>query len=178
MISLMAAYGLKELLVPFVNVSRRKDETRGRRRKRILFGVSRELGLIFVIFIFLGILPTIWGTADASLRPTSLASSGVPALFGDAYPPDWMQALSWMKDNLPDDAVVQGTLSRRLEIAAAPGEYEPASFVVSAARSIDALAVRAADLKGDGVCGILLGAGTRQRSYSDSARPTCNSSVT
>ena len=105
-ISLMAAYGLNELLVPFVSVSRRKDETRGRRRKRVLSGVSRELGLIFVVFIFLGILPTIWGTADASLRPTSLAASGVPALFGDAYPPDWMQALSWMKDNLPDDAVV------------------------------------------------------------------------
>ena len=105
-ISLMAAYGLKELLVPFASVSRRKDETRGRRRKRVWSGVSRELGLIFVVFIFLGILPTIWGTADASLRPTSLAASGVPALFGDAYPPDWMQALSWMKDNLPDDAVV------------------------------------------------------------------------
>jgi asparagine N-glycosylation enzyme membrane subunit Stt3 len=104
--SLMAGYGLKELLVPFVQISRQREETRGRRRGRTWFGMTRELGIIFVIFIFIGILPTIWGTADASLRPTSLASSGVPALFGDRYPQDWMQALSWMKDNLPDDAVV------------------------------------------------------------------------
>jgi dolichyl-diphosphooligosaccharide--protein glycosyltransferase len=104
--SLMAAYGLKELLAPFVEISRQKDEARGRRRRRAWLGVSRELGMIFAIFIFLGILPTIWGTADASLRPTSLASSGIPALFGDRYPQDWMQTLSWMKDNLPDDAVV------------------------------------------------------------------------
>ena len=104
--SLMAAYGLKELLTPFVQISRQREETRGRRRRKTWFGMSRELGIIFVVLIFIGILPTIWGTADASLRPTSLASSGVPALFGDRYPQDWMQALSWMKDNLPDDAVV------------------------------------------------------------------------
>jgi dolichyl-diphosphooligosaccharide--protein glycosyltransferase len=104
--SLMAAYGLHGLIAPFVQITRQREETKGRRRRRTRFGVSKELGIIFMIFIFVGILPTIWGTADSSLRPTSLASSGISALFGDRYPSDWMQALSWMKDNLPDDSVV------------------------------------------------------------------------
>ena len=105
-VSLMAAYGLKGLVAPFIEIYRQRGEARGRRRRRVWSGVSRELGLIFVVFLFIGIMPTIWGTADSSLRPTSLASSGITVFFGDRYPQDWMQAFSWMRDNLPEDAVV------------------------------------------------------------------------
>lgn len=104
--SLMAAYGLNGLLTSFFGVWNQREEVRGRRRRRTWFGMSRELALVFVFILFVGLIPTIFGTADAALRPTSLSSSGVPALFGDRYPRDWMQALSWMRSNLPDDAVV------------------------------------------------------------------------
>jgi dolichyl-diphosphooligosaccharide--protein glycosyltransferase len=105
-VSLMAAYGLTELLTPFVALSRRKAVT-GRRRRRVVWqGVSRELSVVFTLFILVAALPTVWSTARGSNRPTSMASSGVPALFGDRYPQDWLQALNWMKDNLADDAVV------------------------------------------------------------------------
>ncbi|MGD2142014.1 MAG: STT3 domain-containing protein, partial [Candidatus Bathyarchaeota archaeon] len=105
-VSVMAAYGVTGLLTPFVSASRVREE-RGRRRRRVArLGVSKELALVFTVFILVGLLPTIWGTADASLRPTALASSGVPALLGERYPQDWLQALSWMRDNLPDEAVV------------------------------------------------------------------------
>jgi dolichyl-diphosphooligosaccharide--protein glycosyltransferase len=105
-VSLMAAFGLTELLAPFVARTKRKTAT-GRRRKKIVWqGISKELSIIFVLFILIAILPTIWSTAKSSNRPTSMASSSVPALFGDGYPQDWLQALNWMKDNLADDAVV------------------------------------------------------------------------
>jgi dolichyl-diphosphooligosaccharide--protein glycosyltransferase len=105
-VSLMAAYGLTELLAPFVVLSRKKAVT-GRRRRRVVWqGVSRELSVVFTLFILVAILPTVWSTARGSNRPTSMASSSVPALFGDRYPQDWLQALNWMKDNLADDAVV------------------------------------------------------------------------
>jgi len=102
----MAAFGLTELLKPFVALSKRKTDTGRRRRKIVWQGMSRELSIVFTLFILVAILPTIWSTAGSSNRPTSMASSSVPALFGDRYPQDWLQALNWMRDNLADDAVV------------------------------------------------------------------------
>jgi len=104
-VSILAAFGLTELLNPFVSLSRRREEGR-RRRRRAWLGLSRELSMVFAVFIMIGLMPTIWGTAESSIRPTSLASSGTPALMGGQYPRDWMQALSWMKENLAEDAVV------------------------------------------------------------------------
>ncbi|MEE8354716.1 MAG: STT3 domain-containing protein, partial [Candidatus Bathyarchaeia archaeon] len=105
-VSLMAAFGLTELLKPFVALSKKRAVTGRRRRKIVWQGMSRELSIVFTLFILVAILPTIWGTAASSNRPTSMASSSVPALFGDRYPQDWLQALNWMRDNLADDAVV------------------------------------------------------------------------
>ena len=51
---------------------------------------------------------------------------------------------------LSNSRYVPGKPSRALSIAAARGEYEPASFVVSAIAAIDALTVEVSDLRGDG----------------------------
>jgi len=102
--SLMAAYGLKELLTPFVSIMSRKAERR--RRRRTVFGLSREMGAVFTLFILIATLPNVWNAASTAYIPTTLATSGVPVMLGGAYPQDWLQALAWMRDNLPDDAVV------------------------------------------------------------------------
>jgi|TARA_B100001971_G_C18254230_1_gene580685 dolichyl-diphosphooligosaccharide--protein glycosyltransferase len=105
-VGLMAAFGLTELLKPFVALSKRKA-VKGRRRRKVIWkGLNRELSIIFALFMLLAIMPTIWGTSEISIRPTSMASSSVPALFGDRYPQDWLQTLNWMRDNLADNAVV------------------------------------------------------------------------
>lgn len=104
--SLMAAYGLTELLTPFVSAVSRSAERRPRRRRRVVFGVSREMGIIFTIFILIASLPTIWSAASSADRPTSLASSSIGGTIGGQYPHDWLQALVWMRDNTPEDAVV------------------------------------------------------------------------
>ena len=103
--SLMAAYGLKELLTPFVSATLRRTDRRARRRRGV-FGVSREMGGIFTVFILVATLPTVWNAADSAYRPTLLAGSVVPVVIDGEYPQDWLQALAWMRDNLPDDAVV------------------------------------------------------------------------
>ena len=103
--SLMAAYGLKELLTPFVSATSRRADRRAKRR-RAVFGISREMGAIFTVIILVATLPTVWSAADSAYRPTTLAYSNVPFAIGGSYPQDWLQALAWMKENLPDDAVV------------------------------------------------------------------------
>ncbi len=49
---------------------------------------------------------------------------------------------------LPRSDVTSGQISRELNIVACRGEYEPASFVVTAGTKIDGLQLRADDLKG------------------------------
>jgi dolichyl-diphosphooligosaccharide--protein glycosyltransferase len=104
-VCLMAALGIKELLIPFIQISRQKTDDRRRRRKGVYI-ISREFALIFTILVFAVTIPIIWGTAEASIRPTSLASSNIPGTVRGKYPQDWIQALSWMRDNLPEDAIV------------------------------------------------------------------------
>jgi len=103
--SLMAAYGLKELLTPFFSLMTRWTERR-KRRSRHMFGVTREMGVVFTAIIFVSTLPMVWSAASSAYRPTSLAYSAIPVSIGGSYPQDWLQALSWMRNNLPDDAIV------------------------------------------------------------------------
>ena len=104
--ALMASYGLKELMTPFIGAAGRREEARRARRRRAAFGMSKEMALVFSVFIFVASMPIFWGTAESANVPTQLAYSSVPALLGGSFPQDWLQALSWMRDNLPDDAIV------------------------------------------------------------------------
>ncbi|MDH5199599.1 MAG: glycosyltransferase family 39 protein [Candidatus Bathyarchaeota archaeon] len=104
--AVMASFGLKELLAPFVNLSRGKRGDRRERRRRTVFGVSREFALLFSLFIFVAALPTFWSTAESSNAPTQLSCSSVYGILAGDFPKDWLQALQWMRDNLRDDAIV------------------------------------------------------------------------
>jgi dolichyl-diphosphooligosaccharide--protein glycosyltransferase len=101
-VSLMGAYGLKELLSPFLARGPRQVERRLRRRR---MGLSREMGLIFAAVIFASILPTVWGAASLSNSPMNIGVT-VPVRLSRGYPQDWLQALVWMRDNLPEDSIV------------------------------------------------------------------------
>jgi len=105
-VSLMGAIGLTGVMKSFVVITAQREPDRRRRRRGPVLGVSRELGVIFTILILLATLPSIWNAAGVAARPNSLASSGIPVMFGNDYPKDWMQALEWMRDNLTDDSVV------------------------------------------------------------------------
>ena len=105
--SFMAAIGLKELITPIMKVIVPIVDPRRVRRRGTTQRISRELAVLFSIFIFAAYIPTLMTTAQSSSGPTALASSAFPGRFVDyGYPKDWLQALTWMGDNLPDDAVV------------------------------------------------------------------------
>jgi len=101
-VALLASYGLVELLTPHIQLAMGW----GRERRRRVMGVGREASMLFIAFILIATLPTIWKAASTSYRPGTFASSSVPVQIGGEYPQDWPQALTWMKDNLPEDAIV------------------------------------------------------------------------
>ena len=105
--SLMASYGLVELVRPFMEVILGVSARETRRRRRLLPRMSPELGGVFLITLFLISTPTIVSSVRAAYSPGSLACSGVPAqLGGGGYPQDWVEALTWMRNNLDGDTVV------------------------------------------------------------------------
>ncbi|MGB9622493.1 MAG: STT3 domain-containing protein, partial [Candidatus Bathyarchaeia archaeon] len=101
---IMAAYGVKELLSPFMVIASQKSADRLVRRRRV-FGLGRGSGILFIIIILAALLPSVWSAADNLKTPSTMAAT-IPVLIGGNYPQDWLQALNWMKDNLPEDAVV------------------------------------------------------------------------
>lgn len=101
---IMAAYGVKELLNPFMVIASQKSADRRIRRRKV-FGLGRGSGVVFTAMIFMAMLPTVWSTADSLKTPSTMAAT-IPVLIGGSYPQDWLQALNWMSDNLPENAVV------------------------------------------------------------------------
>ena len=99
-VNLMAAYGLTKILMAFREALTQKTLTR-RSKKIEISGISKEIAAIFTVFILLTTFPIVWSTNDTANAPTALQTSGTNYLIQD-----WLQALNWMKDNVPEDALV------------------------------------------------------------------------
>ncbi len=105
--SLMAAYGLVELSKPFMEITLEGFRVPEARRRRLRPRMSPELGGAFLITLFLISAPTVVNSVKSAYTPGSLACSGVPArLSGGGYPQDWIEALTWIRNNLNSDNVV------------------------------------------------------------------------
>jgi asparagine N-glycosylation enzyme membrane subunit Stt3 len=102
----MAAYGLVELVKPFMETVFGSRPLESRRR-RLMPKTSPELGVVFLIVLFLITTPTIVDAVGRAYSPGQLAMSGVPAkLSTGIYPQDWIEALTWIRNNLDSKTVV------------------------------------------------------------------------
>jgi len=105
--SLMAAYGLVELARPFMGILFGGPKPLESRRRRLMPRTSPEVGAVFLIALLLISTPTVFYSVEAAYSPGSLAMSAVPAqLAGGGYPQDWIEALTWIKNNLDSKTVV------------------------------------------------------------------------
>ena len=74
-----------------------------RRKLRFTSRVSREFSLGILLIIMILVVPTFINAVQSAYTPTTIASASLPVR---AAVPDWLQALSWMSNNLPHSSVV------------------------------------------------------------------------
>jgi len=74
-----------------------------RRKMRFTSRVSREFSLGILLIILILVVPTFINAVQSAYTPTTIASASLPVR--GAYP-DWLQALTWMNNNLPSTSVV------------------------------------------------------------------------
>jgi dolichyl-diphosphooligosaccharide--protein glycosyltransferase len=74
-----------------------------RRKLRFTSKVSREFSLGILLIIMILVVPTFINAVQSAYTPTTIASASLPVR---AAVPDWLEALSWMSNNLPHSSVV------------------------------------------------------------------------
>ncbi len=74
-----------------------------RRKLRFTSRVSREFSLGILLIIIVLVVPTFINAVQSAYTPTTIASASLPVR---AAVPDWLEALSWMSNNLPHSSVV------------------------------------------------------------------------
>src|SRR5436309_4355303 len=74
-----------------------------RRKLRFTSRVSREFSLGILLIIMILVVPTFINAVQSAYTPTTIASASLPVR---GYYPDWIQALTWMNNNLPSTSVV------------------------------------------------------------------------
>src|SRR2546421_7842289 len=74
-----------------------------RRKLRFTSRVSREFSLGILLIILVLVVPTFINAVQSAYTPTTIASASLPVR---QAVPDWLEALSWMNNNLPHSSVV------------------------------------------------------------------------
>jgi hypothetical protein len=102
-IALLAAITINELATPAVDIIK---ETVIFPKKRIRFTsrVGREFGVAILLVLLLIISPTFSNAVRAGYSPPTIVTSSLPTV--QQNPQDWLEALTWMKDNTDVNSVV------------------------------------------------------------------------
>jgi len=99
--AILGALAIVEIVRPFSSIMLQRSVSR--RRQRLTPRLGKGFGALLIIAIFALTLLPLGRGVDSAYAPTTLAASSVPSRQQIG---DWMQALQWMKENMPEDAVV------------------------------------------------------------------------
>lgn len=102
---LIGGYGLVSAVSPFL-MDQTPASSRTARRRKMVYGVSKPLVLVFAGFLLIAMIPNVYSAIDSADGPTQLASSSISVKINGEYAKDWPEALEWMKTNITDDAIV------------------------------------------------------------------------
>ena len=101
-ISILAAITVVELGKPAMDIIQ-QSVIFSRRKLRFQSRVSREFSLGILLIILVLVVPTFVNAVQSGYSPVTIAASSLPVR---AFVPDWLEALSWMNNNLPSTSVV------------------------------------------------------------------------
>jgi len=99
----LGSLAIVEALKPFMDIAKERPFTRRRVRFAPVRPVGKGFSLSFAIVLFLLLSLTLVRGVEAGYMPTTIACSSMPVR---ANVDDWQEALGWMRENLPSDAVV------------------------------------------------------------------------
>jgi len=99
----LGSLAIVEALKPFMDIAMERPFTRRRVRFAPVRPVGKGFSLSFAIVLFLLLSLTLVKGVEAGYMPTTIASSSMPMR---ANIDDWQEALGWMRESLPSDAVV------------------------------------------------------------------------
>jgi len=99
----LGSLAIVEVVKPFLDIAMERSFTRRRVRFARVRPVGKGFSLSFVIFLFLLLSLTLVRGAESGYMPTTMASSSLPVRMNFD---DWQEALTWMRESLPSDAVV------------------------------------------------------------------------
>ena len=107
-LAILGGVTMVELCKPSVDILR-EAVIFPRRKMRFTARVSREFGVAILLVLILIIIPTFARTTQEAYSPVTIATSSFPASPKEGEEQnyqDWLETLSWMRENLPRDAVV------------------------------------------------------------------------
>jgi hypothetical protein len=102
-IALLAAIAVTQIATPAMDIIR-EQVIFPKRKTRLTTKVGKEFGVAIMFVLLLIITPTFIGAVQSAYVPATIVTSSLPVVSNP--PGDWLEALTWMKDNLPNNAVV------------------------------------------------------------------------
>ncbi len=105
---LLAAIGTVELGKPAVDIVR-EAVIYPKRKTRVISRIGREFGVAIFLILLMVLIPTFWTAVRGSYQPATIVTSSIPTAPGagnELKYADWLEALSWMRENTPPGSVV------------------------------------------------------------------------
>jgi dolichyl-diphosphooligosaccharide--protein glycosyltransferase len=105
---LLAAIGTVELGKPAVDIVR-EAVIYPKYKTRVISRVGREFGVAIFLILLIAIIPTFWTAVRGSYQPATIVTSSIPTAppsGQELHYADWLEALSWMRENTPPSSVI------------------------------------------------------------------------
>lgn len=105
---LLAAIGTVELGKPAVDIVR-EAVIYPKIKTRVISRIGREFGVAIFLILLITIIPTFWTAIRGSYQPATIVTSSIPTAptaGQELKYADWLEALSWMRQNTPPGSVV------------------------------------------------------------------------
>ena len=105
---LLAAIGTVELGKPAVDIVR-EAVIYPKIKTRVITRIGREFGVAIFLILLIAVIPTFWTAVRGSYQPATIVTSSIPTAPSspdELKYTDWLQALSWMRQNTPPSSVV------------------------------------------------------------------------